>query len=340
MTNGDSELDVVICTFDNDLLLDRALGALARQRGAPGPWNVLVVDNNSGPATRDVIDRHISRGDVPGLRRVAEPAQGLTQARVRGVHSTTAPWIAFVDDDCLLGEDWVRGAIEFARSNPGCGAFGGRVVPTYAEVPPAFVARYGWAFAEQDLGDGPAAVDCLVGAGMVVNRTALAECGWAAGPYFADRVGRRLVSGGDVEIALRLAGTGRPLWYTPACELQHLIPARRTEVAYLVRMTRGLGVSHSLARALTWHGSRRAWLRAESNDLVGSLVSVIAAATRAVRGPESRRDALLAASYEWGRCIGAARVAVLLSTGRCPFFGGDRPGGAQAGRRGHAVRAG
>ncbi len=337
---ADVELDVVICTFDNAHMLDRVLVALAAQRPAGGRWRVLVVDNNSTDDTPEVVERHLATGAVPGLRRVEEPTQGLTPARLRGVRATTAPWIAFVDDDCILDARWVERALAFARSHPECGGFGGRVVPTYVETAPAVVARYGWAFAEQDLGDAPATVDCLVGAGMVVNRVALAESGWTTLPLLADRVGRRLVSGGDVEIALRVAATGRPLWYVPGCELQHVIPARRTTVPYLRRMTRSLGVSSSLASALTWRDSRRAWLRAATADLLASLLTVAKLVRRVRTGPEARQDVALAASYEWGRWLGTARIAGLLVRGRCELFGRARPVavGRDAGRD-RAVRA-
>ncbi len=217
-----------------------------------------------------------------------------------------------------------------------CGAFGGRVVPTYVGESPAVLARYGWAFAEQDLGDVPVPVDCLVGAGMVVNRAALDESAWTRMPYFEDRVGRNLVSGGDVEIALRLAGTGRPLWCTPACALQHIIPPRRTTMPYLLRMTRGLGISHSLAQASAWRPCRRAWARQASRDVLASFVAVVGLAKRATRGREGRQDAMLAVSYELGRWQGIARVAVLLAEGRCQFFGRDRPDSDRVG--GHVVR--
>lgn len=337
---ADAELDVVICTFDNARMLDRVLTALAAQAPAHGRWGVLVVDNNSTDDTPDVVERHEATGALPGLRRVEEPTQGLTPARLRGVRSTTAPWIAFVDDDCILDERWVERAIDFGRSQPDCGGFGGRVVPTYVVTPPAVLARYGWAFAEQDLGDVPVTVDCLVGAGMVLNRAALVESGWTRLPFLTDRVGRTLVSGGDVEIALRVAATGRPLWYVPECQLQHVIPARRTTIPYLRRMTRSLGVSSSLAHALTWDRSHRAWLRVATTDLLASLVTVVKLAKRVRTGPEARQDAALAASYEWGRWIGAARVGLLLARGRCEFFGRARPAAVgRDARAGHAVRA-
>jgi starch synthase len=321
----ENELDVVICTYNNAAVLERVLHGLAAQRPAPGPWGVLVVNNNCSDGTREVVQRHLRSGAVPGLRMVDEPTQGLTPARRCGVHATSAPWIAFVDDDCLLEPDWIEHAMTFARSHPSCGGFGGRVVPTYATAPPPFMVRYGWVFAEQDLGESAVAVDCLVGAGMVLNRCALEESGWPDEPYFDDRKGSKLISGGDVEIALRVAGTGRALWFTPGCEMQHVVPARRLSTAYLMRMTCGLGISFSLAHALTWRGSRRSWARAVVHDLRTSLISVLRTVKQVARRRRTWQDAALSGSYECGRWIGAARVALLLATGRCPFFGAARP---------------
>ena len=111
-------LDVVICTYDNPDQLAMTLSSLSSQRGVTGEWGVLVVDNNSGPATTSVVDEFRHRGDVPGLRRVVETKQGLTSARRRGVSETTGDWLAFVDDDCELDPSWIAEALEFARSSP------------------------------------------------------------------------------------------------------------------------------------------------------------------------------------------------------------------------------
>ncbi|HEV7524126.1 MAG TPA: glycosyltransferase [Acidimicrobiia bacterium] len=332
------EVDVVICTYDNPELLDRVLSALGAQERADGGWRVTVVDNNSPDTTRAVVERHIQSRALPELRRVVESEQGLTPARRCGVRSTTAPWIAFVDDDCLLDERWIERALAFARAHPECGGFGGRVSPEYASGAPALLSRYGWAFAEQDLGEVPTTVDCLVGAGMVLHRSALEASGWIAGPYFADRVGRKLVSGGDVEIALRVAATGRALWYVPDCTLRHVIPRHRTAPRYLVRMTRGLGVSYSLAQALLAPGSPRAWFRATAKDLVRAAVVPLKMMRRITSGADARLDARLTASYEIGRWFGAARVLGLLVRGRCDYFGKARAVDGRA-RADHVVHA-
>ncbi len=319
-------VDVVICTYDNAAGLDRTLTALGRSRPAEGRWGVLVVDNNSTDDTQEVVQRHRLSGALPSLSCVREPRQGLTWARLRGVTSTTAPWIAFVDDDCTVDEHWVERTVAFARDHPEAGGFGGRVVLCHEADPGPVVAGYGWAFAEQDLGDDARPVDCLVGAGMVLNRSALEASGWTDGPLLSDRVGKRLVSGGDVELALRVASTGRPLWYVPDCEIRHEIPMRRTVRNYLVRIIVGLGISHSFAMALTWGGLRRSWAVAAVRQAGPPFVDLLRRVRRVRRGPDAQLDALLAASFEWGRWVGIVRVAVLVVRGRCTFFGQAAPG--------------
>ncbi len=253
-------LDLAICTYNRAADLDRALDAIGRQRQVPGlEWSVLVVDNNSTDDTAAVVDAHVARGHVPGLRRILETEQGLTPARRRGVLETDADWVAFVDDDNMLRPGWLAETAAAARQHPEAGALGGRVLPAWAEPPPPYLPPFGWAYGMQDHGPEAREVDGLVGAGLVVRRAALDATGWTDRPLLADRVGTRLVSGGDVEIGQRLRGAGFDLWCHPACVLDHRVSPERMRRGYFLRLVAGLGTSYSLASALTWAGSEEAW---------------------------------------------------------------------------------
>jgi glycosyltransferase involved in cell wall biosynthesis len=272
-------IDLVICTYDNAALLDRTLEAMSRLRVPPEVrCGVLVVDNNCTDPTAEVVDRWAASFPLP-LRIVREPRQGLTPARLRGVLETGGEWIAFVDDDCLLAEDWVEQAARFAAEHPQCGAFGGRVVPEWETEPPPFVLAHRYAYAAKSHGDTPHRRQWLAGAGMVVRRTALRACGWTDRPLLEDRVGGTLVSGGDVEIGMRIAA-GHEVWYVPACTLRHVIPARRMTRPYLRRITFGLGASRHHAAALAWKRSYPAWLL---YSIAGSL-AFLAMGVRQVAG--------------------------------------------------------
>jgi glycosyltransferase involved in cell wall biosynthesis len=320
-------LDVVVCTYNNAPLLDSTLEALARQRVSDGvDWRILVVNNNSTDATEAVVERRARTAPVP-LRIVREPEQGLTPARLRGVRETEGDWIAFVDDDCLLAEDWIERAAEFARAHPDCGGFGGEVVLDWEEPPRDFVTRYGWAFAEQRHGAEPKRLDCLAGAGFVIRRSALDETGWAARHFLADRVGEKLISGGDVELALRV-GARYPLWYNPALRLRHRIPARRATLRYLTDVTYGLGSSKLFGDSMTWPGTYRRWLVTSllaSREWAGA---VLRYGGRAVLRRGGGKDALIQLSFLRGWLAGIWRLARMGRADRSALLGCAAPPGA------------
>jgi glycosyltransferase involved in cell wall biosynthesis len=297
-------IDLVICTYDNAALLDRTLEAMSRLWvPADVRCAVLVVDNNCTDETPEVVERWAAAFPLP-LRRVREPVQGLTPARLRGVTETAGEWIAFVDDDCLLAEDWVEQAARFAAQHPACGAFGGRVVPEWEAEPPPYVLAHRYAYAAKQHGDTAHRRKWLAGAGMVVRRAALEACGWTGRQFLEDRAGGRLVSGGDVEIGMRIAA-GHEVWYVPECTLRHVIPARRMTRPYLRRITLGLGASRHHAAALTWKGSYPGWLLYSLAASAGFL----AMGVRQLFRPRMGLDVALAFSplFGWWAAIGEMR---------------------------------
>ena len=254
-------IDLVICTYNNAALLDRALTAISQQQVPDGvKWTVLVVNNNCTDETSQVVDRHIQSQKIPYLSTVLEAKQGLNHARHCGIKNSTGDWIAFVDDDCMLDADWVTEAAKFAFSHPECGAFGGKVILDWETLPPAYVLKYGYSFAQQDHGMSVTQPNCLVGAGLVINKKAILDTNWVNKQFLSDRIGTKLVSGGDVEIVLRIRSAGYDIWYNPACKLMHFIPARRTEYKYLVNINYGLGISQLMSNTLVWHSSYLSWL--------------------------------------------------------------------------------
>jgi glycosyltransferase involved in cell wall biosynthesis len=325
-------IDIVICTYNNVAGLERVLQGLTTQNVANATWSVLVVDNNCTDDTRRVVESFIDAAQIPNLRIVSETVQGLTPARLRGVRETTAPWIAFVDDDCLLEEGWIPGAISFARKHPEAAAFGGRVVPEWGTRATPFLQRYSWCFASQDHGPKPCPTDFLVGAGMVISRAALVETGWTSEQYLDDRIGRRLISGGDIEITLRLRGTGRELWFTPDCLIRHLIPPQRTSAYELAAMNRGLGISQVLTDAMK--ASAKGWFGALIGHVLAQWARLPAAAIRAFRGYPSELsclhgptaiDLMLCTCFLWGELEGLARLQFMRLAGGPPFIGCARP---------------
>lgn len=317
-------LAVVVCTYNRAADLDRTLGALARQRPDPGvTWRALVVDNNSTDRTAEIVAAHTASGEVPALRRVVEAEQGLTPARRRGVLETDTDWVAFVDDDNLLRPNWVAELAVAVRQHPGAGAIGGRVLPLWPGAVPPYIPPFSWAYGMQDHGAEARAVDGLVGAGLTVRRAALDATGWVGRPLLADRVGTRLVSGGDVEIGQRLRGAGFALHYHPGCVLDHHVGPERTGRAYFLRLLAGLGASHALGGALTWAGGESEWrrhIRAERRRHTQWAASELGLALRRRPG-HGITPALAWASFARGIHQGLRTVARMPSADRAALLG-------------------
>lgn len=266
-----SSIDLVICTYNNALLLSRTLQSLISQKvSANIEWSIWVINNNCTDQTAEVVSHFAAISPVP-LKMVVETQQGLTAARHCGVLNTTAEWIAFIDDDCLLAEDWVEQAMAFTSKHPACGAFGGHIILHWEEPPPLYALKFPYAYAGKYHGESPKRRPWVAGAGMVLRRKALVDSGWVEKQFLADRTGNRLVSGGDMEIGMRIA-TKYEVWYNPACKLQHIIPPKRTSKDYLQRILKGLGASRHNVMALSWSGRYTTWLMYSLGISMGLLI--------------------------------------------------------------------
>jgi glycosyltransferase involved in cell wall biosynthesis len=255
-------IDIVICTYNRASGLDLMLENLSRQSCGDGVrWRVLVVDNASTDATAEVVARHRSKGLLRDLRYVFEPLPGLTAARLRGARETTAPWIAFVDDDNFLEPTWLEAVGRAVGMHGDAGGVGGKVILDWEAEPPRYLSEFSFCFAAQDHGESDCIVDSLTGAGMVLRRSALLDSGWLDQPLIADRVGSKLTSGGDVELAQRVRAAGYDLWFVPDAVLRHRIPASRMTRRYLFRINRELGMSSAVIGLLTWADDWQSWQR-------------------------------------------------------------------------------
>jgi len=239
-------ISLIICTYNNVFLLEKVLEALSKQIIYNDlKWSVLVVDNNCTDDTPKIVKKFIQSASIPDLSIVNEEKQGLSYARLCGIQNTSSDWIAFVDDDCLLQEDWVEKAVIFAESHPKCGAFGGKVILNWEVSPSEVLKKYEGSFAAQNLGEESKQINnkgFIVGTGLVINRTAILQSSWLNKQFLTDRVGKDLTSGGDGEIIIRIRQTGYEIWYNPECVLKHYIPSKRISESYLIRLHYGFGL--------------------------------------------------------------------------------------------------
>ena len=92
-------LSIVIATFNRSAYLLRTLESLAGQTLPAQEFEILVVNNNSTDDTPAVFAGFARQHPELRLRMVAEPVQGISYARNRGVAEAKGECIVFIDDD-------------------------------------------------------------------------------------------------------------------------------------------------------------------------------------------------------------------------------------------------
>ncbi len=107
---------VIIPHYNDVTRLRRCLEALVPQAGPE--TEIVVADNGSDQDLSGIA------ADFPTVRILHETRKGAGLARNLGVAETTAPWLMFIDSDCVPAPDWLAVGQRIAR--PGT-VIGGRV---------------------------------------------------------------------------------------------------------------------------------------------------------------------------------------------------------------------
>lgn len=111
---------VVVATRDRPVRLRWLLNALQEQTLPPADFEVVIANDGRSPSTRRVLEQHPLRG-THRLMAVAAPPGQVHPGAMRNLawRRSSAPIIAFTDDDCRPASDWVERALSASRAHPG-----------------------------------------------------------------------------------------------------------------------------------------------------------------------------------------------------------------------------
>ena len=244
--------------------LARTVAGLRAQSLTTSDWELFIIDNASHDPS---VFRNLDLTWHPRARVVREEKLGLTAARLRGFAETRGDLLVLVDDDNVLAHDYLALVGQAFAADVSLGALGGRSLPEFERPPPSWTRAFDGLLALRDLGDTPARAAwtagtprayplCApIGAGLSLRRSAanayVAALGQDERRRAFDRTGTQLVSGGDNDLVMTVLETGLTVAYEPALRLTHLIPASRSERAYLGRLNRA--IARSWVRVLALH---------------------------------------------------------------------------------------
>ena len=247
-------------------ILAKVFACLENQTLPSEEWELILIDSAS---KEPILVEHLPKSNLsPSVIRLEEA--GLTTARLKGIESSTANLIVFVDDDNLLDEDYLENAVSFMKKHKDVGTAGGIIEGEFETHPPAWIRDFYPNLALRNLGAtsliseihkssiGPVAYPhyAPVGAGMVLTRRCAelyVKRAYCTGTQLQDRVGKQLSSGGDCDINFIAILGDYQVAYCPDLKLKHYIPRSRLTRAYLSRLL--YSISRSWVAVLAKHDS-------------------------------------------------------------------------------------
>jgi L-malate glycosyltransferase len=216
-------LTVLIATYNGAKTLPEVLGAYCHLQVPRGGWKLVIVDNGSTDATKEVIHSFMDR--LP-LSYVFEPSRGKNVALNTGLASIEGDLVVLSDDDTLPRCDWLKELRLAADSHPSFSMFGGRVILRWEVQPEQWIlswVKLGVVFALTDPSweEGPINPASVFGGNMAIRARI-----FKAGYRFDSRRGPRghwYAMGSETELTRRLGRAGFNSWHSKRAIVEHMV---------------------------------------------------------------------------------------------------------------------
>ncbi len=241
-------ISVIICTHNRAEYLYKTLQSLLDQKTQKDKYEILVVDNLSTDATREVI-RKFSK--LVKIKYLYEANLGLSFARNTGWRNANGQYVAFLDDDAIASEYWLEKILEaFEDIEPKTGCVGGLVLPIWEIPRPPWLS--GWLLHGLSIIDWSENShfihnlneEWLVGTNIAFLKDVLERVGGFT--QGLDRAGNNLLSNGDKYIQRQILKAGFSCYYHPKIVVSHHIFHSRLRKKWFVQRYFWQGVSDAL----------------------------------------------------------------------------------------------
>jgi glycosyltransferase involved in cell wall biosynthesis len=132
---------IIVCTYNRADILKITLPCYTSLiKPSAVKLELIIVDNNSNDETKTIAKGFTTKNkdDFANLVYVFEPKQGLSHARNTGYKHAKGDYIAYIDDECILPENWLAEAITTIKkqNNPAFlgGPYYGKFLPDRSSI--------------------------------------------------------------------------------------------------------------------------------------------------------------------------------------------------------------
>jgi glucosyl-dolichyl phosphate glucuronosyltransferase len=267
------DLTIVICTFGGMERVGGVIRSIAAPKSAPPECvEIVVVNNGQGEPTNLA---KLAPGPGWNVRTVVEPRVGLSVARNRGVAEAGGDVVWFLDDDLLVSEGWVEGALSAVARFPDAAYFGGRILPDWGSAPSppwlnlepedpdshcGIYGHYDLGASDRPLADG----ELVLGANMGFRRPVFSVVGGFRPDLGLQGRRRRLGEEGELLSRLRARGLGGA--YAAGAAVTHRNSPDSLKLGYALSWAWAAGASSARARAIRRRREGRDTLARRARD--------------------------------------------------------------------------
>lgn len=242
MSNDEKQapfVSIVVCTFNRLDLLKGAVQTLLDQQVDASKYELIVVDNNSGDATGEFI-RH-TREQHKNLVYTLEMKQGLSYARNHGLELSRGEYVAFVDDDVEVPDNYVATLVK-TLSEVRPAVLGGPGLALYKSRKPKWFKDE---YAQYDLIDEARplqGIEYVFGFNMIFRRDYLVAVG-GFDPALGME-GENIAYGEDIEpqILIRRMVPDGVFYYDPKLIVYHLVRPEKMTLLWNMKSSYGHGI--------------------------------------------------------------------------------------------------
>lgn len=249
---------IAVCTYNpNPHLLGCLLNAIQGIISVTPVGEVILVDNNSFPSIKELPSVRDFLLAVPLARCIVEAKQGLTAARCRAIHETTAPIIVFFDDDNEPSSNYLQVLSRYFKDYPNVGVWGpGQIIVKYVDSVEPWFEQHPEKFQQRQSDFGYSCIPATWnpcspnGTGFAVRREILQkylEATEQDSLHTTGRKGESLASAEDVQIVWEGIKLGFAAGMIPELCCNHLITAEKANLTYLKRLEFGTASSYAPA---------------------------------------------------------------------------------------------
>lgn len=242
------EISAVLCTYNREKYLPKALESLANQTFSTEKFEIVLINNNSTDSTDKICEEFCLAHPEIHFKYFVEKQQGLSFARNRGIEESEAKLITYIDDDAWLDELFLENVVNFMNENSEVASVGGKILLDYEAEEPKWMNKYiasllGY-FVYSEKTEAFSKSNFPRGSNMTFKKDVFDVVGGFNTEL--GRIGRSMGGGEEKDIYQRIYSSNFIVYNLPSAIVHHAVPLFRTERDFIRKQAIGVGSSERI----------------------------------------------------------------------------------------------